>query len=61
MLEYRRNYYHKHKDTMNEYYKKKFICNCGKSLTVGGKAKHLNSDHHLEYEHNLKYNIIKTN
>jgi len=61
MLEYKKLYYYKHKETINEYYKKKFICGCGKTLSVGGKAKHLNSDRHLEYEHNLKYNIINHN
>jgi hypothetical protein len=61
MLEYKKLYYYKHKETINEYYKKKFICGCGKTLSIGGKAKHLNSDRHLEYEHNLKYNIINHN
>ena len=59
--EYRRNYYHCHKKYNQDYYKKQFICGCGKTITTGGKAKHMTSDIHQEYEHNLRNNIIRTN
>ncbi len=59
ILQYKRNYYIKNKTYHQEYYKKKFICGCGKTITTGGKSKHLNSDRHCEYEHYLKFSSDK--
>ena len=40
MQKYDKNYYETNKEKINEHKKKKYVCVCAKSLTIGCKARH---------------------
>ena len=53
MKEWSKEYYEANKEKISEYKKQPYICECGSTITIHGKYRHLKTQKHTKYSNSI--------